>query len=73
LTDQGVIDQPARKAFKARQAKVRADCRMTRDADLSSHGVASDKESLRSFVAQICALTPDPHDGMVIDPANDQD
>ena len=42
---------------------------MTKDADLSTHGIASDENSVRAVVAQICALTPDPHDGIVIDQA----
>ncbi|MET0602233.1 MAG: nucleotidyl transferase AbiEii/AbiGii toxin family protein [Baekduia sp.] len=44
--------------------------RVTRDADLSTHGVANDAVSVREIVAGICALTPDPHDGIVIDPAS---
>jgi hypothetical protein len=42
---------------------------MTRDADLSTHGMANDEESVRSVVARICALEPDPHDGVVVDMA----
>ncbi len=41
---------------------------MTRDADLSTHGVANDEESVRNMVGEICAVTPVPHDGVVIDP-----
>lgn len=44
--------------------------RMTRDADLSTHGVTNDAESVRKIIAGICALVPDPHDGIVIDPAS---
>ena len=43
--------------------------RMTKDADLSTHGVADDEQSVRDIVAAICALEPDPHDGVVIDTA----
>lgn len=42
---------------------------MTRDADLSTHGMANDEASVRDVVARICALEPDPHDGVVIDVA----
>ena len=42
---------------------------MTKDADLSTHGIANDEERIREVVAQICALEPDPHDGVVIDRA----
>jgi len=44
--------------------------RMTRDADLSTHGVANAEENVREVVARICALAPDPHDGAAIDPAS---
>jgi predicted nucleotidyltransferase component of viral defense system len=43
--------------------------RMTQDADLSTHGVTNDAERVREIVAEICSLVPDPHDGVVIDPA----
>lgn len=43
--------------------------RMTRDADLSTHGLPNDTETVRRVVAEICALEPDPHDGVVIDSA----
>jgi hypothetical protein len=43
--------------------------RMTRDADLSTHGVANDVESVGEVIARICRLTPEPHDGIVLDPA----
>jgi hypothetical protein len=43
--------------------------RVTRDADLSTHGVEIDEDNIRRVVAQICVLTPDPHDGIAIDPA----
>jgi hypothetical protein len=42
---------------------------MTKDADLSTHGIAGDEERVGEIVAQICALTPDPHDGIQVDPA----
>jgi hypothetical protein len=42
---------------------------MTKDADLSTHGIAGDEERVREIVAQICALIPDPHDGIQVDPA----
>jgi hypothetical protein len=40
---------------------------MTQDADLSTHGIAHDH--VGRVVAEICALDPDPHDGVVVDPA----
>jgi hypothetical protein len=43
--------------------------RMTKDADLSTHGVPNDMATVRRVVAEICTLEPDPHDGVVIDPA----
>jgi hypothetical protein len=42
---------------------------MTKDADLSTHGIAGDEERVGEIVAQICALTPDPHDGIQVDPS----
>ena len=112
MTDQDVIDQAAKEAFKALQAKARAEHgsntgalmvvyavesflrrlaisdyagqmvlkggmlmaansirRMTRDADLSTHGVADDEDNVRAVVEQVCVLTPDTNDGIVIDPA----
>jgi hypothetical protein len=42
---------------------------MTKDADLSTHEIASDEARIREVVTQICALAPDPHDGVLIDPA----
>jgi hypothetical protein len=41
--------------------------RMTKDADLSTHDVSNDEAHIRGVVAGIAALTPDPHDGIVID------
>jgi hypothetical protein len=41
---------------------------MTRDADLSTHGVANDEDNVRAVVEQICVLTPDPNDGIIVDP-----
>jgi hypothetical protein len=41
--------------------------RMTNDADLSTHGLANDEDTVRGVAASICALTPDPHDGMIFD------
>ena len=41
---------------------------MTRDADLSTHGLPNDESHVGEVVRQIAALTPDPHDGIVIDP-----
>ncbi|MHB8696050.1 MAG: nucleotidyl transferase AbiEii/AbiGii toxin family protein [Solirubrobacteraceae bacterium] len=43
--------------------------RMTRDADLSTHGVANNADTVHQAVARICSLRPDPHDGVTIDPA----
>ena len=42
--------------------------RMTKDADLSTHGIANDEERVRQVVAEIIALEPEPHDGVTIDP-----
>jgi len=113
LTDQAVIDDAARKAFRALQKRARAEHagntqplltvyavesflrrlalsehaeqmvlkggmlmaaegirRMTKDADLSTHDVPNDEETVRRVVEQICSLEPDPHDGIVIDPAS---
>jgi predicted nucleotidyltransferase component of viral defense system len=42
--------------------------RMTRDADLSTRGIANDEEKVRQVVTEICSVTPDRHDGIVIDP-----
>lgn len=44
--------------------------RMTRDADLSTHGLPNDGQRVREAVTRICALEPDPHDGVVIDPSS---
>lgn len=44
--------------------------RMTRDADLSAHGLANGEEHVREAVALVCALEPAPHDGVVIDPTS---
>lgn len=41
---------------------------MTKDADLSTHGLSNDEGAVRDVVASICGLVPDPHDGVVIDP-----
>jgi hypothetical protein len=110
LTDQDAIEQAAKEAFKALQAKARSEHgsntgalmvvyavesflrrlamsdyatqmvlkggmlmaansirQMTKDADLSTHGVANDADNVGAVVERICALTPDPHDGIVID------
>jgi Nucleotidyl transferase AbiEii toxin, Type IV TA system len=112
LTDQEVIDQAAKAAFKALQAKARVEHggntqpllvvyaveaflrrlsasehadgmvlkggmlmaanrirQMTKDADLSTHGVANDQDEIRLAVSEISALEPDPHDGVTIEPA----
>lgn len=42
--------------------------RFTRDADLSTHGVPSDEDNVRKLVVEICAIQPEPHDGVTIDP-----
>lgn len=42
---------------------------LTNDADLSTHDLANDEESVRDVVAKICALTPDAADGVRIDAA----
>jgi predicted nucleotidyltransferase component of viral defense system len=44
--------------------------RMTKDADLSTHGVANDQETIRDAVARISALAPDPLDGVEFDLAS---
>jgi predicted nucleotidyltransferase component of viral defense system len=43
--------------------------RMTRDADLSTHGIANSEDNIRQIVGDICVLTPDPFDGITVDPA----
>ena len=111
MTDDASISQAAQAAFKALQAKARAEYggntqpllvvyavesflrrlaaskhadsmvlkggmlmaansirRMTKDADLSAHGTANDQDNVRRVVAEICALAPQPSDGVVIDP-----
>ncbi len=40
---------------------------MTKDADLSTRGVANDEVNVRGIVEEICGLTPDPADGIVIE------
>ena len=42
--------------------------RMTRDADLSTHGVSNNAEHVCQVIAEIAALDPSPHDGIVINP-----
>lgn len=42
---------------------------MTKDADLSTHGVDNDEQAVREIVARICQLEPDPHDGVVVNVA----
>jgi hypothetical protein len=44
--------------------------RMTRDADLSARQLANAEERVRAAVGSICAIVPDPHDGIAIDPAS---
>ncbi len=41
--------------------------RMTKDADLSTRGVTNEENNVRDVVAEICALIPNPHDGVVVD------
>jgi hypothetical protein len=43
---------------------------MTKDADLSTHGMDNDEATVRAAVARIAQLTPDPHDGIAIDPSS---
>ena len=40
----------------------------TKDADLSTHGVPGDEDSVGQLVAAICAIQPEPHDGVTVDP-----
>jgi hypothetical protein len=111
LSDRDLIDQAARAAFKALQARARREHggntqpllviyaveaflrrlaasehaeqmvlkggmllaannirRLTRDADLSTHGVPNDEDNIRELVVEICAIQPEPHDGVTIDP-----
>jgi hypothetical protein len=44
--------------------------RMTRDADFSTHGIPNGEQQVREAVTRICALEPDPLDGVVIDAAS---
>lgn len=111
--DLSVVDEAAAAAFKALQAKARAEHggntqpllvvyavesflrrlamsenahrmvlkggmlmaansirKMTKDADLATHGMSSDEDNVRRTVAAICVLAPDPHDGVTIAPAS---
>ncbi len=43
--------------------------RVTKDADLSTRGVANGEDNIRDVVAEICALMPNPRDGVVLDPS----
>ncbi|MDA0181714.1 nucleotidyl transferase AbiEii/AbiGii toxin family protein [Solirubrobacter phytolaccae] len=43
--------------------------RMTKDADLATHGMANGEHAVRDAVAEIIALVPDPPDGVTFDPA----
>jgi hypothetical protein len=43
--------------------------RMTKDADLSTHALPNGEQEVRDVVAQICALEPDPLDGVTLDAA----
>lgn len=112
MTEDDLIDQAAKAAFKALQATARREDggntqpllvvyaveaflrrlaasehaermvlkggmllaannirRLTRDADLSTHGVNGDEDNVRQLVAEICLLRPEPPDGVTIDPA----
>lgn len=42
---------------------------MTRDADLCVQGMPGEQDAVRRIVAEICALEPEPPDGVVIDSA----
>jgi hypothetical protein len=42
---------------------------MTKDADLSTHGIDNNEKEVREIVARICELEPDPHDGVAVDAA----
>jgi len=44
--------------------------RMTKDADLSTHGIANRQETIQDAVARISALVPDHHDGVEFDLAS---
>ena len=44
--------------------------RMTRDADLSTHGVPNDETSVAELVKTISAIEPEPPDGITFDPAS---
>lgn len=44
--------------------------RMTRDADLSTHGIPNDERSVAGVVAEIAATTLPESDGIVFDPAS---
>jgi predicted nucleotidyltransferase component of viral defense system len=111
LTNEDLIDQAAKTAFKALQARARKEDggntqpllvvyaveaflrrlaasehaeqmvlkggmllaannirRLTRDADLSTHGVTGNEDNVRQLIAEICLLRPEPPDGVTIDP-----
>jgi predicted nucleotidyltransferase component of viral defense system len=40
----------------------------TKDADLSTHGGPGDEDNVRRLVTEICAIQPEPHDGVTINP-----
>jgi hypothetical protein len=44
--------------------------RMTRDADLSAHGVRNDEAAVADLVRSIAAVEPEPPDGITFDPAS---
>lgn len=63
-------DHAERMVLKGGMLMAVSDIRqITRDADLSTHGMENDGEHIRDVVAEICALEPDPHDGVVFDTA----
>lgn len=41
--------------------------RMTKDADLATHGLPNGEQEVRDAVARICSLEPDPLDRVTID------
>jgi predicted nucleotidyltransferase component of viral defense system len=62
-------DHAERMALKGGMLLAANDIRQfTKDADLSTHGLPGDEDNVRQLVAEICAIQPEPHDGVTIDP-----
>jgi predicted nucleotidyltransferase component of viral defense system len=63
-----ISDYTAQMVLKGGMLMAASEVRqMTKDADLSIHGIDSNEEEVHEIVARICELEPDPHDGVVVD------